>query len=96
MHCEYVLDIRMVLFVLNQVLNPWVASGEMRSDLFDGFVLADQLCLVALADTRTGYPTDCPVLVIWVRSTMDAMVHENAAYKSVVYCVMMTFVMLQK
>lgn len=68
---------------------------KINVDLFDGFVLPDQLYLVAPADTRTDCPTDCRLPVIWVRSTMDAMAHENAAYKSVVYCVMMTFVMLQ-
>lgn len=87
----------MVLFVLNQVLNLLVVLEEMKInvDLFDGFVLLDQLYPVALVDMQMGYPTDYPVLVILVRSTMDAMEHENAAYKSVVYCVMMTFLMLK-
>lgn len=94
---KYALDIQMVLFVLNQVLNLLVVLEEMKInvDLFDGFVLLDQLYLVALVDMQMGYPTDYPVLVISVRSTMDAMEHGNAAYKSVVYCVTMTFVMLK-
>lgn len=69
---------------------------KINAGRFDGFVLPGQLYLVALADTQTVYPTDWSMLAICVRATNDAAVRENAAYKSAVYCVMMTFVMLQK
>lgn len=90
-----ILDIRQVRFVLNQVLNLLAASVETKINVvrFDDFVLLDRPCPVDLVDMQMGYPTDCPVPMISVHSAMDAMAHENVAYKSVVYCVMMTFVM---
>lgn len=93
----YALDIRKVLFVLNQVLNLLVVSEEMKIDVgrFDGFVLLDRLYLVALVDMQMGCPMDCLAVVILVRLATDAMAHGNAAYKFVVYCAMMTFVKLQ-
>lgn len=88
----HLLDIRKVLFVLNQALNLLVALEETKISVdFDDFVLLDQLYLVALVDKRMGCPTDCLVPTTWVHSAKDATAHGNAAYKSVVYCVKMTF-----